>query len=91
MDGTSRVSKQWLRRVAVVTVAGLSGGGLLVLEHGTGGATGQPSQVRPNAQTPAPAALSKPTTSTSTPRHCDDGHGSDSEQNKHCRLSSGVI
>jgi len=39
MDGISRVSKRWVRRVAVVTVVGLSGGGLLVLEHvGTGGA-----------------------------------------------------
>jgi hypothetical protein len=38
MDGTS-VLKGWRRRVAIVAVAGLSGGGLLVLEHvGTGGA-----------------------------------------------------
>jgi hypothetical protein len=80
-----------LRRVAIVTVAGLSGGGLLVFEHvGTGGTTGQPPRVRPKADTSAPAAQGKPATSTSMPRHCLDGLGSDSEQNKHC-VSSGVI
>lgn len=90
MDGTSRVSKRWSRRVAVVTVTLLSGGGLLVLEQGTGGATGQPSQVRPNAQTSAPAAQKKPNTSTSAPRHCLDSQGSDNGKNKHCRPPSGV-
>jgi len=72
-----------MRRVAVVTVAGLSGGGLLVLEHvGTGGATGQPSQP---AVTSALDPLSKPNTSTSSPRQCGT-----KQKNKHC-IPSGVI
>jgi hypothetical protein len=89
MDDTSRVSKRWLRQVAIVTMAGLSAGGMLALEHvGAGATTGQPSQVNPNAQTSEPTPQSKPT--TSVPRHCGDGHGADGEKNKHC-IPSGVI
>jgi hypothetical protein len=89
MDGTSRVSKWMLRRVAIVTAVGLAGGGLLVLEHvGTGGATGQPSHVPPNARPAATSAHSN--TGTSVPNHCTDGRGRDNEKNKHCRTASGV-
>jgi hypothetical protein len=50
-------------------VAGLSGGGLLVLEHvGTGGATGQPSQ--PSTGISAPDPQVKPT-STKPPKLCN--------------------
>jgi hypothetical protein len=87
MAGTSRLWNGLFRRVAIVSAIALAGGGLLIFEHvGTGAATGQPSQIRPNARPTTTTAHGTP----STPRHCTDGLGADTPQNKHCRPASGV-
>ena len=76
---------------------------MLALEHtATGASTGQPSHVTTttarhnephgdgeNGQGGKHGTTTTQRVTTTTMRHCDDGHGRDQEKNKHCRPPSG--